>query len=127
VVSCERTVRSGGGLVKFAGMIPNRGRVAALHCSYADRHPQISSRAQDTTRGGARESVLLQRSKTRDAYGKYPVRKFQNRYLYTPVILLLALVFLSQENLQPVHPAFGVNFSIIQGFCVVLCIFMLDT
>jgi len=58
VVSCERTVRSGGGLVKFAGMIPNRGRVAALHCSYADRPPQISGRAQDTTRGGARESVL---------------------------------------------------------------------
>ena len=58
MVSCERTVRSGGGLAKFAGMIPNKGRVAALNCSYADRPPQISGRAQDTNRGGARESVL---------------------------------------------------------------------
>ena len=47
----------------FAGMIPNRGRVAALHCSYADRPPQIPGRAQDTTRGGAQESVLHRKMK----------------------------------------------------------------
>ena len=58
MVACERTVRSGGGLVKFAGMIPNKGRVAALNCSYADRTPKISGRAQATNRGGPRESVL---------------------------------------------------------------------
>ena len=66
MVSCERTVRFGGGLVKFAGMIPNRGRVAALHCSYANRPPQISGRAQDTTRGGAWDRVLHKKDRKPD-------------------------------------------------------------
>ena len=39
VVSCERTVRSGGGLVICAKMIAPRGRVVALYCSCANRPP----------------------------------------------------------------------------------------
>ncbi len=40
------------------GWFSTRKRVAALHCSYANRPPQISGRAQDTTRGGAWDRVL---------------------------------------------------------------------
>jgi len=58
VESCERTVRSGGGLVKYAGMVSARRRVAARHCSYAKRTPQVSGQAQDSTRGGAWDRVL---------------------------------------------------------------------
>ncbi|MCA1792853.1 MAG: hypothetical protein LC660_03090 [Desulfobacteraceae bacterium] len=40
VVSCERTVRTGGGLVKHVGVLPVREWIAGFHYSHETRPPQ---------------------------------------------------------------------------------------
>ncbi|MCA1787444.1 MAG: hypothetical protein LC657_15835 [Desulfobacteraceae bacterium] len=42
-----------GAWYNLPGELSDKGRFAVLHCSYANRPPQISGRAQDTTRGGS--------------------------------------------------------------------------
>jgi len=40
VVSCERTVRAGGGLVKYAGMLATRDWIAVFHYANESRPPE---------------------------------------------------------------------------------------
>jgi len=43
-----------GAWYNLPGELSDKRRFTVLHCSYANRPPQISGRAQDTIRGGNR-------------------------------------------------------------------------
>jgi nickel transport protein len=59
VVSCERTVRAEGGLVKSAGMVVNQRAVCRTSLFLRKTGPRrVSGRAQDTTRGGVWKSAV---------------------------------------------------------------------